>query len=189
MTHYHHHCYRITTNAVVDVVVAEIADPVTEPVTLQEVKDYLKVSTTSDDVVITEMIKEARIWVERRCGISVIPKEVNAILEVMNSQELPYGPVFDLELIDVVNDLNDDVISSPNVVGLAGGFPSLNGYGRFKVAYGAGYTECPQDLKQAIKAAVAFNYENRGDELDKSNKPYAEEARRKSNPYKRTIGF
>lgn len=188
MTHYQHHCKRITTNAVVDVVVTETAIPVTEPVALQEVKDYLRVSTTADDVVITEMITEARIWVERRCGISVIPKEVNAILEVMNSQELPYGPILEFDSIIIIDE-NEDVVSDPNIIGLPGGYPSLNGYGRFTLSYDAGYAICPQDLKQAIKAAVAFNYENRGDELDKSTKPYAEEARRKSNPYKRTIGF
>jgi len=47
----------------------------------------------------------------------------------------------------------------------------------------------PQELKQAIKAHVAFSYENRGDEIEESDTPYAKIARAKSNMFRRTIGF
>lgn len=188
MTYYPHHCRRIVTNAVVDVVVEEITDPVlVEPVTLQEMKDYLRISITEDDTVISQMITEARQWIEKRCGVLLIQRNVTAIVEVMNSIYLPYGPISKASV--VVNNQYDELIDDPALSGLDGGFIALNGYGMFTVTYLGGYTDCPQALKQALKAAVAFNYENRGDELDKSRKPYAMEAKAKSNPYRRTITF
>lgn len=182
-------CLNIRTNAVIDVVLSEAADPETpEPVSLVAMKQYLKMENISaDDAVITNMIKEARKWVERRCGVSLIPKGVTAIVEVINSIELPYGPI-DKASITVL-DNNGDTVTGPNLSGLDGGFIRLQGFGRFEVAYDAGYAEVPQELLQAIKAHVAFSYENRGDELDKSNKPYAKEAKAKSSLYRRTIGF
>lgn len=182
-------CLNIRTNAVIDVVLSEIADPMPpEPVSLVAMKQYLKMENISaDDSVITDMIKEARRWVERRCGISIVSKGVTAIVEVMNSLELPYGPI-DKDSITVL-DNNGETVSTPRLVGLDGSFICLEGFGRFEVSYEAGYAEVPQELLQAIKAHVAFSYENRGDELDKSNKPYAMEAKAKSNLYRRTIGF
>lgn len=182
-------CLNIRTNAVIDVVATETGTPtVTEPVSLLQMKQYLKMENISaDDAVITDMIKEARTWVERRCGISLITKSVTAILEVMTSIELPYGPV-DKASIEVLNN-NGETVETPVLSGLDGGFIRIANRGRFEVTYDAGYSTVPQDLIQAIKAHVAYSYENRGDELDKSNKPYAMEAKAKSNPYRRTIGF
>lgn len=179
-------CHPIRTNAVIDIV---FTDPgvITEPVTLDEMKNYLKVSTTADDIMITEMITEARVWVEKRCGISIIERAVTAIVEVMNEQELPYGPIQKSTIVVLNSD--GDTVTSPVLIGLDGGYISLRGYGRFEITYTAGMTTVPEDLRGAIKAYVAFSYENRGDELDKSAQPFAVLARKKSNMYKRTIGF
>lgn len=180
------YCHPIRTNAVIDVVLDE-GDSVAFPVTLDVMKDYLKISTTADDELIVAMITEARIWAEKRCGISIVEKEVTAIIEVMNEQELPYGPI-QKDTIVVVNS-EGDTVTDPVLIGLDGGYISLRGVGRFEVSYTAGMATVPQDLQGAIKAYVAFSYENRGDELDKSAQPFAVLARKKSNMYKRTIGF
>lgn len=150
-------------------------------------KAYLKVSTTEDDTLIQEMLLEARFWVEKRCGISLFEKQITAIVEVMNEQELPYGPIQKATI--TVLDSEGAAVTNPVLIGLDGGYISLRGYGRFEVSYMAGMETVPEDLKGAIKAYVAFSYENRGDELDKSNQPFAVLARKKSNMYKRTIGF
>lgn len=150
-------------------------------------KAYLKVSTTEDDTLIQEMLLEARFWVEKRCGISLFEKQITAIVEVMNEQELPYGPI-QKDTIVVLN-ADGDTVAEPVLIGLDNGYISLRGYGRFEVTYTAGMASVPEDLRGAIKAYVAFSYENRGDELDKSNQPFAVLARKKSNMYKRTIGF
>lgn len=181
-----HTCHPIRTNAVIDVVLDE-GESIEFPVTVTRMKEYLKVSTTADDLLIGEMINEARMWVEKRCGISIIEKQVTAILEVMNEQELPYGPI-QKGTIEVLN-ADGETVTDPVLIGLDGGYISLRGYGRFEVSYTAGMETVPQDIQGAIKAYVAFVYENRGDELDKSTQPFAVLARKKSNMYKRTIGF
>lgn len=190
MTIYPHHCRRITTNAVVDVVLNEDQDPPnTEPVTLTEIKQWLRIqSNSAEDALLNELIVEGRKWVEKRCGISVVAKEVTAIIEVMNEQEFPYGPVQNIDSITAVND-QGETVSNYRVVGLDGGYPAVQGYGRFTFTYDAGMDTVPADLKGAIKNYVAFAYENRGDEIDESDEPFAKLARKKSNMFKRTIGF
>lgn len=184
-------CRNIFTNAVIDVVLNEESDPpIAEPVTPAEAKAWLKMEGTfdADSQIITNLITEGRRWVENRCGISVVQKGVQAIVEVMNYQELPYGPVADLSSISVLNDEGETVVG-PRIVGLDGGYPSIEGFGRFTVSYDAGMTAVPQDIKGAILSYVAFAYENRGDEIDESDEPFAKLARKKSNPYRRTTGF
>ncbi len=95
MLTYPHRENHITSNRVVDVVLTNVST-VVEPVTLAEVKNYLKTNSIADvdeDALTTDMITEAREWVEKRCGISLIAKTVSTILELYNRQELPYGPV------------------------------------------------------------------------------------------------
>jgi hypothetical protein len=187
MLHYlHHHCHQIQTNAVVDVVVTESAP--TEPVTLAQAKAWLRMENVSlDDALITELITEARKWIEKRCGISIVTKTVVAILEVMNELELPYGPIQDMTGITITDD-DGEPLGNFTIVGLDGGFPVIRGYGRCTVSYEAGMTDFTE-ATGAMKSYIAFAYENRGDEIDESDEPFAKLARKKSNMLKRTIGF
>lgn len=180
----------ILTNAVISVAFEETTPG--EPVTLATMKDYLKVSVTDDDNLIEGMIIDARQWIEKRCGISLKPKTVTAIIEVMNEQELPYGPVV-LDSV-IVRDEEGEEIESPRLVGLSGDYVFIEGRGRFMIEYEAGYATPPKPLQEAIKAYVAYSYENRGDELrsgdiDQAENQFARIARNKSNPYRRTVGF
>lgn len=184
-------CHPIRTNAVIDAQFVEDLEAV-EPVSLVDMKNYLKVDYTTDDALIESMIKDGRMWIEKRCGISFIQKTVMALVEVMNEQELPYGPMAKLGIL--VEDEEGNTVTSPSLIGLDFGFISLQGYGRFTVTYQAGFDGWPQSLQEALKAYVAYSYENRGDELrsgniDNSENAFARIARKKSNPYRRTVGF
>lgn len=186
----HHYCNRIQTNAVLDVVVTESIDPpIEEPVTLAQAKAWLRMENVSlDDAIITALITEGRQWVEKRCGISIVTKDIIAILEVMNEIEIPYGPIPDTSAIAMTNS-DGEVVDNFTVVGINGGYPVLRGYGMVNLAYTAGMTTVDQEIRGAILNYVAFAYENRGDEIEESDSPFAKLARKKSNLYKRTIGF
>ena len=65
-----------------------------EPVLLQETKDYIRVSSTSEDTLITNLIKTARIQLEKFTGLSLRPKNLNVILRnQLGNISLPYGPI------------------------------------------------------------------------------------------------
>jgi hypothetical protein len=175
----------IHCNAVLDVQRTVTAP--TEPVSLEDAKAYLKVGYDTDDALIERLIVGAREWVERRCGISILPATVVALLQVMNRQELPYGPVTD---DPVVTTPTGDAVATSLYTFSGLDFPRLLACGTFQVAYAAGYgANLPDDLREAILARIAASYEHRGDELDESNVDYSRIAKQKSNLFRRTIGF
>jgi len=163
----------------------------TEPVTKEQAKEWLKMEEIdTDDEIITDLITEARQWLEKYCGICLVESQVDALVSVKNRQELPYGPVRDLSAI-TITDLNDNAISTGciQIQGFDNNFPVLMGYGQFKVSYVSGYDPIPQPLLGAMKSYIAFAYEHRGEDLDENSSSFAPKARQKAFPYRRNIGF
>jgi uncharacterized phiE125 gp8 family phage protein len=67
---------------------------IVEPITLQKAKDYLRITDTSQDDLITMMIKGAREAIEKATGLSLIPVTVTAVINNEDGGiELPYPPV------------------------------------------------------------------------------------------------
>lgn len=144
--------------------------PVAEPVGLQEMKDYLRLEGDSpadefdfDDDYLTDKIHEGRQWVESVTGQHVIPKTLTTVLSNQaGGGELP-GPV---RSITSFTDSSGNVILPADYEMLGTMFPSLTTqyHCRMTFVYEAGYVTAPKWVKNAIKAYVAFHYENRGDE-------------------------
>lgn len=149
-------------NFLIDYTLTDIA-PVVEPVTLQEAKDYCRVTTTADDALITNMITEAREAIERVAGLSLIPK--TAVVFFKNNQgnfELPYGPVKNIsEIYDV---RQSQVIATTQYLLVGSQYPSLvyPTYDILRATYTTGFDVVPKDLKIAILDQINYSYENRG---------------------------
>lgn len=147
----------------------------TEPLTLQQAKDYLRVTHSTEDTLITEMIVASRQAIEKVTGLSLVPSTVVALIDNSGGDiELPLGPyVKDLEIADE----DGTEITSFELRGLQ--FKTLhrptNSY--IVCTYKAGYTASafetypilPTDLLNAIKDQVSFLYENRGEGVDVSS--------------------
>ena len=168
---------------------------VTEPVTLDEVKDYLRLEGFTadddsgegafdfDDALIEELITEARIWVEKFTGLSLVPKTLTIVLSNQAGMiEFP-GPVTGTI---VLTDKDDVTIEDTEYKFIGTEFPKL--VTRFcdmiTAEYDAGYTTAtiPKGLKLALLAYCADHYEFRGD--DKPEAPN-ERATQKARPYRR----
>lgn len=138
-------------------------DPVVEPVTLAEVKAYANIDYPDWDALIEQtMIIAAREWVETYCGVSVISRFVKALISVYVSQELPYGPVKNLQTI-IVKDEQGNTVTAPTLRGL--NFVHLMDRGVYTVEYEAGFVSVPKAIKQGICAKVLAGFENRGDKV------------------------
>lgn len=160
----------------------------TEPVTLDQAKQWLKMESISDDNdVISALITNARDWLEKYCGITLVQRDVSTTVEIKNRLELPLGPV-DKSTI-VVTDSKGDTVDSPVLTGSGIGFILINGYGQFNIDYTAGYETIPAALILAMKQYITYAYEHRGDGLSEDRKDYAYEARRTAFPYKRNLVF
>jgi len=147
---------------------------VTEPVTLPQVKNYLRlagfVSDTSgeqefdyDDDILTAMITEARMWVEKFTGQYIVPRSLTVVL--LNQAgfiELP-GPV-----VGTVSfaDADDSGIDPTDYKIIGTVFPKLETKFpcRLTATYEVGYTDFPKWVPDSVLAYIAFAYENRGDD-------------------------
>lgn len=156
------------------------ADPIVEPVLLADTKQFLRIAGTAEDVIVGNLIKSAREWVERMTGLSLIPRTVTCTVQVSEFVELPYGPV-----TSVITKLGDNTVAYAVTVGP---FPMFNLPGQYNVSYSAGYTpvNIPESLKFAIMCRVGATYENRG---DKDEQNYSQMARSYYRSYRRLMSW
>lgn len=130
----------------------------TEPVTLQEAKDWDKIDQDVDDDLITALITAARRMCEKFSGIGFISRTITASINNSNGGfQLPYGPV---TVDPTATDENDNALEVRYKFGQI-----LSPRGRMTVSYTAGYATLPEDLKTALKAQILFLYENRGESV------------------------
>ncbi|MGE7777376.1 phage head-tail connector protein [Chitinophaga sp. NPDC101104] len=147
--------------------VKELTSPSAEPVTLQEAKDFLRVSFDDDDAVITGMLTGARQLLEKRLNIflAVRPLKVTFSHDGCYPLQLPYGPIGEITESTFRYDWDDTVIITTSQYTVIGDeFKQFKGApGWWTLTYNAGYQVAPEALKQGILKQVAWMYENRGD--------------------------
>ena len=148
---------------------------ITEPVSVEEVKNYLRLEGfiassesissdfNDDDVLIEVLIQSARERMEEYTGLSLIPKtwEIE-FTNLAGGFEIPFGPVTQINgLYDDQGDSisTDNYTTSSNLRTLK--YPQ---YENMTMNYEAGYVVVPRGLKEAILKEVAYRYINRGDE-------------------------
>ncbi len=147
-----------------------------EPVTLQEMKDYLRLegfvdeeeSTTEslsdfafDDTLINTMISAARQKIEKYCGVSVVFHTWKVLLtNNAGDIELPYGPV---QTFTSLTDKNGTAYGESVIVTRGFDFLHLEEpmSDKMTAIYDAGYEDCPDEIRLGIMQQVADWYENR----------------------------
>jgi hypothetical protein len=141
------------------------------PVTVAEAKAFCRAenSTAAQDNLFALWIRAARTKIEAYTGLSLIPRNIVAILSnPQGNMELPFGPVVSVPVFrdenNVVQEITPQGLDFPYV-------PLPFDYS--KVTYTAGYDtgECPDELKQAILLQVCFWWENRGDQMSNAYAP------------------
>lgn len=144
------------------------ADVTAEPIDLATVKDFLRVSYTDDDILITSMITAARQLLELELNLSIAQKTllITFTHDGCNWFDIPYGPVGDI--LDVSNSYAEGssisfASTDYKVIGTDfKRFKSTRGY--YTMKYNAGYAVLPNAIKQGMLKQIAWMYENRGDQ-------------------------
>jgi uncharacterized phiE125 gp8 family phage protein len=151
---------------------ADVA-PVTEPITLAEAKEYAKIDGSTEDTLITSLIKAARLHCESYMGKAIIRKTVTIDSFSFPYQwQIPYGPlVSSSDITKVVTIDQNNVETALNYQVNIGSFPKIaitsgDQSFKFKMIYVAGFTTVPEDIKLAIKMMVNTLYERREDFSD-----------------------
>lgn len=171
----------------------EETTPVTEPVTLVQAKTQCHIDFPDDDAFITDLITQARQTVENFCFISLVPKTVTLLLDLISAIELPWGPTV---AVTSFTDSAGNVISTDMYKIFGKKFQRIEPLGfqwpKATLIYTVGYDGSTLVVEAALQAAilneVAFRYENRGETADsrKSVNPgICEASQVLAGPYKR----
>jgi len=140
---------------------------------IEEVKNWLRVNHSDDDVFLTDLVRSVTDQLERWAGIDFTVKDrITEFYDVRGSRpvlELPYGPHGDIEAVYGIDDDTLDPLDFDageyNVQGLNFKSIRINGrqYGGYHVEYKSGYTDerRPTNLKDAVKQEISLQYNNR----------------------------
>lgn len=167
-------------NAVLSVEnITDASDVGNEPVTLSEVKEYLRLegyidtdeSTADtlsdfdfDDDLINDMITASRQMMERHTNLSLIPKRLEVVVtNLCGMIELPYGPVDDI--VSLYDEEGDEIEADDyTIIGNTWKFLKEPCYENMTITYDAGYVTLPASMKLDLLRLIAYMYENRGDD-------------------------
>jgi len=135
-----------------------------ELLTVQNVKDYVRIDTSADDSIIGEMITQARIWCENYISRDIVPKTRTYYLDSTNGIfDLPFGPVTSIQTVSI----NNTAITGYEVLGLDNETIELDGgYAeRVKIEYTTSGLNDPL-IKQSMLQLISTYYDNRADFIE-----------------------
>jgi uncharacterized phiE125 gp8 family phage protein len=152
-----------------------IADPSVEPVTLAEAKLYLRVDTSNDDTLITDLITSARQMAENWLRRSLITQTWKLSYDdgIPQMVWLPMGIVSSISSVVVFNQDGSSSTIAPTTYWLNAAQNALTMYQRIsgfrvEITYVAGYgatsASVPKPIKQGILTHIANLYDCRGEE-------------------------
>lgn len=170
--------YERTANTIHDVIEIPVSGVIVEPVTLAEMKNFMRLEGfesdnesgeapfNSDDALILELIISAREGLEKWCGISIVPHRYQVLFtNQIGNIELPFSNGF--ALISFKNVDAVDIATTEYVLrGTSFKYLASPYQDNMTIVYDSGYAtsgDVPKRLKQAIMRDVAFHYENRGE--------------------------
>jgi len=155
--------------------------PATEPITLVEAKDHLRVDFSDEDGYIDTLIVTSREYCEEYCNRVFITQTWRQNLDLFpNVIQLKVNPIISLTslkyidtnetqqtITDNADNFQKDFLSDVGSLheGLVNGFPSVgNTINPIEIITVCGYgsaSDVPDKIKHAIKLMVSHLYENR----------------------------
>ena len=155
---------------------------VSQPISPAEAKLHLKVSASTDDDLIDDLIASATTWVEEYLDRQLMPATWYLYLDNLYTKidlhKCPITTITSVKYYDSDNALqtladteyDTDVVSEPSRIWKAYGVTYPLTYDRPNVVvieFISGYSDAasvPAPIKSALLLIIAHNYENRGDE-------------------------
>lgn len=167
-----------------------LSEYVTEPITLTEAKNYLRVDYPEDDDLIEALITSARVRLEQYAGVAMTNRTIQVIAFMSEFIELPYVPMGTLLTVEYWN--NQDWIELQegdyNTIGttIMKVYAVSYGEGEYRFTYTCGYNDPSPTMKTAVYKMLADLYEYRESSVESSSpRPNLTTAYELMKPYKR----
>jgi uncharacterized phiE125 gp8 family phage protein len=157
-----------------------LAGPALEPLSLDEMRVYLRLETSEEDGLILSLIKAARNAVEQGARRALIAQKWRIRLARFPREgqvRLPVSPILSLDAVRTFDALGNPVLLDPALFRLDGAVLCISpnhlpadGFGAgveidLTAGFGAQATDVPEALRQAMRMLVAHYYEHRADAL------------------------
>ena len=152
-------------NFIIDYTQEDLGE-ITEPVTVEEAKQYCRVSNSVEDDLFAELITQSRQAVEKAANISITPKTITLwFTNAAGNFQIPFGPMTDFISL---TDQNGDAVPNTIYKLIGGQYPNLlqPSYSNMTAVYETGMETVPKELKIAILDQINYGYENRGMDVD-----------------------
>jgi len=164
--------------------------PASEPVTLQEAKDHLRVTGSDEDTLISALISAARVKAEEECGYAIVTQTLSAWWDEWPTDNTLYLPIYPaaavsdirytdengaVQTLDAADYTEDLVGMTPRLVlNPDADVPEVGQYpNAVEVRYVAGkeVADVDEDTKIGIKLWLTLLYEHREDMKINDNTP------------------
>ncbi len=163
-------------------IVSQAAEPAAEPVSVAEFKSFLRITHDSEDSVLADYLKAARLFCENYTGKAFISRAYKIIFDRLDDPniiplvKMPLVSVSTVKTYDLDN-ITTTVSSDDYSVDVDAG-RILMKYGAvlnlpardtrilevdFTAGFGAAASDVPESIKQAILMKATQMYEERGD--------------------------
>ena len=138
-----------------------------EILSVQEVKDYVRIDTSADDALLLGMISQARIWCENYISRDIVSKNRTYYIDITPSGlfDLPFGPITSIEEVTI----EGTATTAYEILGLDNETIELDqgSAERVKITYiTAGLNDSL--LKQAMLQLISTYYDNRAEFVEGS---------------------
>jgi hypothetical protein len=165
-----------------------LTDIANEPVTLAQVRDYLRITTTAEDDTLSMLITSARERLEKYTCLSFGERELkvrwSSLDSIVYGKELPYQP--NADVTECKNDSGANI--SYQLRGLEYKKIYLLGSEGVNVTYTAGFETLPSGLKNALLKEIATEYEQRENFILNANgEPLSNDAKRMCSSFTRNL--
>jgi len=158
-----------------------IAGPAVEPVSLAEMRAFLRLDDPAEDDLVATLIQGARHVVEAACGRVLMAQTWRLPCEPWPARGivvLPLSPLMAVEEVRVVDVAGTQTVLAPALYRVDGASdpprvivpdvlalqPTPQGVAiDVRVGYGAAAEDVPAPLRQAVRLLVAHWFEHRGD--------------------------
>ena len=156
----------------------QVTAPTTEPISLQEAKDYLRVDSNVEDTLITALIKAARSKVENDTWrkmitqtllLSMDKNEVKKFIGITGSpiQTINYVKYFDINVVQQTlstGSYQPNLLNEPAIIEITDMPDMADRMNALQIEFVCGYgvaASVPEDLKLAMLLLIGHYYEHR----------------------------